>query len=109
MESKISGIEANISGIETKISSIETKMSGMETKISSMETDIKLIQIQQTEHGEILQALRHSSEVHTAKLDNLEVEFAKHTGEQQRSFDALSNMYGHHEFEISKLKQERAS
>jgi hypothetical protein len=45
------------------------------------------------------------SETHSAKLDNLQIDLAKLSGEQQQSFDALSNMYGHHELEITKLKQ----
>lgn len=42
--------------------------------------DISIIKSQQSEQREILQALRHASEVHNSKFDNLETEVARIAG-----------------------------
>jgi septation ring formation regulator EzrA len=102
---RMNELEKVLEQILDKLNKMEAGQKEMKADVKEMQTDIKLIQTQQAEHGKILTALRHSSETHTAKLDNLEVELAKLSGEQQQSFEALSNMYGHHELEITKLKQ----
>jgi hypothetical protein len=84
---------------------ILNEVSGMKEELFEVKTDIKLIKTQQSEDREILQSVRHAQEVHTAKLDNIEIELAKQSGEQKESFQALANMYGEHQFEITKLKQ----
>ena len=42
--------------------------------------DVSFMKTQQSEHREILQALRHSSETHGALLNNFEVEIARLAG-----------------------------
>lgn len=91
--------------MEKVLEQILEKLNSLDNKVSNMETDIKLIKTQQSEDREILQAVRNAQEVHTAKLDNIEIELAKQSGEQKESFQALANMYGEHQFEITKLKQ----
>lgn len=49
---------------------LEKVIEQMLDKLNKMETGQKEMK---ADHGEILTALRHSSETHTAKLDNLEV------------------------------------
>jgi len=77
--------------------------------IKSMQDDFneKMVAVESrlSEHSEILIALRHASEVHHAKFDNLEIELAKLSGEQKEAFQALADMYGQHELEITKLKR----
>jgi len=69
------------------------------------EEKMVLLESRLSEHGKILIALRHASEIHHAKLDNLEIELAKLSGDQKEAFQALADMYGQHEFEITKLKR----
>jgi predicted nucleic acid-binding Zn-ribbon protein len=102
---ELKNVNSRLGNVESRLGSVESQVGKVESRLGSVESDVSLIKTQQTEHKEILNALRHSSDIHTAKLDNLEVELAKLSGEQKNSFEALSNMYGHHEFEITKLKQ----
>jgi hypothetical protein len=80
------------------LESIAQKVDGIEGKVNSIEEKA-------TEHSEILQAVRHAQEIQMAKLDHLEIELAKLSGEQKESFQALADMYGQHELEISKLRR----
>jgi chromosome segregation ATPase len=105
VESRLGSIESQVGNVESRLGSVESRLEKVESRLGNVESDVSLIKTQQTEHKEILNALRHSSDIYTAKLDNLEVELAKLSGEQKNSFEALANMYGHHEFEITKLKQ----
>lgn len=91
--------------MEKILEQILEKLNSLDSKVSNIETDIKLIKTQQSENGEILQAVRHAQETQKAQLDQLNIELAKQSGEQKESFEALANMYGQHQFEIAKLKQ----
>ncbi len=66
--------------IAQKVNSTDQKMTSMNHELRDIRQDIGLIKTQQSEHGEILQALRHSSEAHKAELDNLKVEMARLSG-----------------------------
>lgn len=81
-------------------------------KVSNMEQDTSLIKTQQAEHGEILQALRHSSEVQKGQHDALQMEVVKLSGEVKQGFSDLTEvqkslveMYGEHEVEIRALRR----
>lgn len=62
------------------LESIAQKVNGMDQKMTTIGQDINLLKTQQSEHGEILQSLRHANETHKAELDNLKVEMARLSG-----------------------------
>jgi hypothetical protein len=109
---KITGIEQKITGIEQRTSGIEQKITGVEQKVTGIEQDVKLIKIQQSEHGELIHSLVHSSEVQKAQHDALQMEVAKLSGEMNKGFSditevqkSLLEMYGDHEAKIRILQR----
>jgi predicted nucleic acid-binding Zn-ribbon protein len=109
---KITGIEQKITGIEQRTSGIEQKITGVEQKVTGIEQDVKLIKIQQSEHGELIHSLVHSSEVQKAQYDALQMEVAKLSGEMNKGFSditevqkSLLEMYGDHEAKIRILQR----
>ncbi len=66
--------------IAQKVNSTDQKMTDMNHELRGIRQDISLIKTQQSEHGEILQSLRHASETHEAEFDNLKVEMARLSG-----------------------------
>jgi hypothetical protein len=98
---KVSGMGKEISGMKreiSKVSSIEAEQKEQGEKLNTMEKTLNY-------HSEMFGALIHAQKTQKAQLDKLEVDLAKLSGDQQKSFETLINMYGRHEFEITQLKQ----
>jgi uncharacterized coiled-coil DUF342 family protein len=95
-----------------EVSGMKEEISGVKGEISEMKTDIKLIRTQQSEHEEILQAVRHAQEVQKAQSDKFEIDLAKLSGKMDQGFSdivevqkSLIEMYGQHETEIHTLRR----
>jgi uncharacterized protein (UPF0335 family) len=98
--------------MEKVLEQILEKLNGIESEQKEMKTDIKLIKTQQSEQGEILQAVRHAQEVQKAQNDKFEVELAKLSGKMDQGFSdvvevqkALLEMYGEHEAVIRIMRK----
>ena len=109
---KITRMDQRMNGMEQKMGGMEQQISGMNQKMSGMEQDVKLMNTQQSEHGQLLQSLIHAGETHKAQYDSLQIELAKLSGEvhqgfadQKEAVRALTDMYGQHELEINLLKR----
>jgi chromosome segregation ATPase len=119
MEKVLEQILEKLNNMETeqkeqgkKLSSLDSKVTGLDSKVTGMETDIKLIKTQQSEQGEILQAVRHAQEVQKAQNDKFEIEIAQLSGKMDQGFNdvvevqkALLDMYGEHEAEIRIMRK----
>jgi copper chaperone CopZ len=95
-----------------EVSGVKEEISGVKGEISELKSDIKLIKTQQSEQGEILQAVRHAQEVQKAQSDKFEVDLAKLSGKMDQGFSdvvevqkALLDMYGEHEAAIRIMRR----
>lgn len=91
----------------------------MQNSIIKIQEDMDLIKTQQKEHGQILSALKCTSEVHKADVDNLTHQVAEIQGTVKNMSDninknfsdlnetnkSLLEMYGAHEAEIRALRR----
>ena len=112
IEQKVTGIEQKVTGIEQRVTGTEQKMTGIEQKVTGIGQDVKLMKTQQSEHGEMIHSLVHSSEVQKAQDDALQMEVAKLSGEMNKGFSDLTEiqkslveMYGDHEAKIRILQR----
>jgi predicted nucleic acid-binding Zn-ribbon protein len=92
-----------------EVSGVKEEISGVKGEISELKSDIKLIKTQQSEQGEILQAVRHAQE---AQSDKFEIDLAKLSGKMDQGFSdvvevqkALLDMYGEHEAAIRIMRR----
>lgn len=109
---KITGVEQKLTVIEQRVTGTEQKITGIEQKVTGIQQDVKLMKTQQSEHGEMIHSLVHSSEVQKAQYDSLQLEVAKLTGEVNKGFSditeiqkSLIEMYGDHEAKIRILQR----
>ena len=109
---KITGIEQKVTVIEQRATGTEQKITGIEQEVVGIGQDVKLMKIQQSEHGEMIHSLVHSSEVQKAQYDALQMEVAKLSGEMNQGFSDLTEiqkslveMYGDHEAKIRILQR----
>ena len=102
---KLTNLDSKVSNLDNKVTGIEAKQKGQDKKLGSIETRVMGMEKTLNYHSEMFGALIHAQETQKAQLDKLEIGLAKLSGEQQKSFETLINMYGRHEFEITQLKQ----
>lgn len=115
MESDISSIKETQASMESDISSIKQRQAGMESDISSIKSIQESMLITQEsmksqieENTNILKALLHSSEVHKAGLDNLEIQVAKIRGdikEIRSDINFLDMNTAKNRLDIAKMKK----
>lgn len=72
------------------------------TEIKEMKSDIKLIKTQQSEHGEILQSVRHSQESQVAQIDQIQITVAHIEGDQKEMDKTMNRMAGDVSFLVRK-------
>jgi predicted nucleic acid-binding Zn-ribbon protein len=95
---KLTNLDSKVSNLDSKVTNMEAEQKEQGKKLNTMEKTLNY-------HSEMFGALIHAQETQKAQLDKLEIDLAKLSGEQQKSFETLINMYGRHEFEITQLKQ----
>jgi chromosome segregation ATPase len=112
LDNKVTSLDSKVTGLDSKVTGLDSKVTGLDSKVTGMETDIKLIKTQQSEQGEILQAVRHAQEVQKAQNDKFEIEIAQLSGKMDQGFNdvvevqkALLDMYGEHEAEIRIMRK----
>ena len=93
LEHKITGLDhlgQTVTGLDQKVSGMDQKLSGLDQKVSGIEKDVKFIKVQQSEHGEMIQSLVHSSQIQKAQHDALQMAVAKLSGEMRQEFSDLA-------------------
>jgi len=98
-DSKIVSMNSNIKNMDSKIVSMDSKIVSMDSNIKNMDSNINSIESQQKENTQILKALEHASQVHKAELDNLNIQVAKLSGNEEK-IKKLERNLNNHEHDI---------
>jgi outer membrane murein-binding lipoprotein Lpp len=105
VEKVLEQILEKLDGLDNKVSSLDNKVNSLDNKVSGMETDIKLIKTQQSEHGAILQAVRHAQETQKAQIDQLIVNTAHLGGQQEELGQTVDRLSGDVSFLVRKAAE----
>lgn len=91
--------------MEKILEQILEKLNSLDNKASGMETDITLIKTQLSEHGEILQAVRHAQETQKAQIDQLIIDTAHLNGKQEELNQTTDRLAGDVSFLVRKAAE----
>jgi len=92
-------IKDELKPINQKLNNIDDKVEDMDNKIQSIDNKIESMESQQKENTQILKSLEHASQVHKAELDNLNIQVAKLSGNEEK-IKKLERNLNNHEHDI---------
>jgi chromosome segregation ATPase len=102
---KLSNLDDKVTGLDNKVTSLDNKVNSLNNKVSGMETDLKLIKTQQSEHGAILQAVHHAQETQKAQIDQLTINTAHLSGQQEEMNQTVDRLSGDVSFLVRKAAE----
>lgn len=105
VDARLDKMDSRLNNVESRLEKMDSRLDKVEFRLEKVESRLDHLESQQSENTAMIKALRHAGETQKAQLDALLVELAKLSGEMQQGFRALTNMYGHHEFELVKLRE----
>jgi chromosome segregation ATPase len=91
--------------LEKILEQILEKLNSMETEQKEMKADIKLIKTQQSEHGKIIQEVRHAQKAQKAQIDQLVINTAHISGKQEELIQTVDRLDGDVSFLVRKAAE----
>jgi chromosome segregation ATPase len=99
IKDELKPINQKLNTIDDKVAVTDSKIVSMNSNIKNMDSNINSIESQQKENTQILKALEHASQVHKAELDNLNIQVAKLSGNEEK-IKKLERNLNNHEHDI---------
>lgn len=112
-------MQSDMKTMKSDMKTMQNEQKETNKRLERVENKADIIEVQVKENTQILKSLQHSSQVHKAEIDKININLAKEAGELKKQIKnvedridsieetnkSIIEMYGEHEVEIRKIRR----
>lgn len=112
-------MQSDMKTMKSDMKTMQNEQKETNKRLERVENKADIIEVQVKENTQILKVLQHSSQVHKAEIDKININLAKEAGELKKQIKnvedridsieetnkSIIEMYGEHEVEIRKIRR----
>ena len=112
-------MQSDMKTMKSDMKTMQNEQKETNKRLERVENKADIIEVQVKENTQILKSLQHSSQVHKAEIDKININLAKEAGNLKKQIKNLEDrifsleetnksimeMYGEHEVEIRKIRR----